>query len=93
MTRLSAIPEGDGSVLDHTLIVWGNELGEGNTHSHSDIPFLLAGGGRELRMGRFLQYAGVSHGSLLTSLLRAVGVDSESFGHPDVESSPLSGLS
>ncbi|HVZ35262.1 MAG TPA: DUF1552 domain-containing protein, partial [Polyangiaceae bacterium] len=36
--KLAAIPEGNGSVLDNTLVVWGNELSVGNTHSHKSIP-------------------------------------------------------
>lgn len=92
MTLLDSIPEGDGSALDNTLIVWGNELGLGNSHSSTDIPFLLAGGGAELRMGRFLQYQSASHGSLLTSIARAVGVPLESFGNVASPSTPLTGL-
>ncbi len=94
MTLLDSIPEGNGSVLDNTLIVWGNELGRGNTHTHSDIPFLLAGGaGGALRMGRFLDFGGRPHGQLLVSLLQALGIDAETFGHPDYAPGPLSGLS
>lgn len=92
MDALAAIPEGDGSVLDHTLIVWGNELGKGNTHGHDDIPFLIAGGGGGLRMGRFLQYDAEPHNRLLVSLLNACGVETDSFGHVDYALGTLSGL-
>jgi Protein of unknown function (DUF1552) len=90
MRLLDAIPEGEGTVLDNTLILWGNELGRGNTHSHTDIPFLLAGGtsGR-FRMGRFLDYGGKSHAGLLVALLNAMGVPHTSFGHPDYADGPL----
>lgn len=93
MTTLDAIPEGEGSVLDNTLIVWGNELGRGNTHTHTNIPFLLAGGaGGALRMGRVIDFGGRPHGQLLVSLLHAFGVPAETFGHPDYASGPLSDL-
>ncbi len=55
MNQLAAVPEGDGTMLDHTLIVWANELGWGSTHTHDDIPFLLAGGAPGIRFGRYLQ--------------------------------------
>lgn len=89
LTALDAIPEGDGTVLDHTLIVWGNELGEGSVHTHFDIPFLLAGGAPGFTMGRFLELGGVSHGRLLTSIGRALGLELETFGSPKVPSDPL----
>jgi hypothetical protein len=69
MELLDAIPEGDGSVLDHTLIVWGNELSWGVTHSHEEIPFALMGGARGVRFGRYLEYYRVGHGALLASIL------------------------
>jgi hypothetical protein len=89
MTALDAIPEGEGTLLDHTLIVWGNELGEGSVHTHTDIPFLLAGGGPGFQMGRFLELGGVSHGRLLTSIGRAMGLPIERFGSTNVASDPL----
>jgi hypothetical protein len=92
MDALSAMPEGDGSVLDHTLIVWGNELGVGNLHTHDDIPFLLAGGGAGFTMGRFLQFAGEPHNRLLVSLLNAFGVETDRFGHADYAVGALTGL-
>jgi hypothetical protein len=89
LAALDAIPEGDGSVLDHTLIVWANELGEGSAHTHSDIPFLLAGGAPGFTMGRFLELGGLSHGRLLTSIGRGLGLDIEQFGNANVASEPL----
>ncbi len=93
MTLLDGIPEGDGTALDHTLIVWGNELSQGNTHSHADIPFLLAGGAPGLRMGRVVEYDAVPHGSLLVSIMHAMGIDAMTFGNPDFSPGPLAGLS
>lgn len=92
MTLLDALPEGDGTALDHTLIVWGNELSEGNTHSHANLPFMLAGGAKNLRMGRVLDLGGTPHGGLLVSILNAMGIEADSFGHPDFAAGPLMGL-
>lgn len=56
MDLLASIPEGSGSVLDNTLILWGNELGDPNAHSNLGIPTVLAGGaGGKFRMGRYLR--------------------------------------
>ncbi len=53
---LAAIPEGSGSVLDNTLVLWGNELGNPAAHASLGIPTVLAGGaGGRFRMGRFLR--------------------------------------
>ena len=67
--RLAETPEpgGPGSLLDNTLIVWTNELGKGNSHTLDDIPFVLAGGGFDFRMGRAIKYKDVPHNRLLLS--------------------------
>src|SRR6185312_278990 len=49
-------PDGSGSLLDNTLLVWTNELGQGNTHTLDDIPFVLVGNGLGFQMGRSLNY-------------------------------------
>ena len=92
LTRLSQIPEGSGTVLDNTLVVWGNEVSEGNTHSHSNMPFLLAGGGWHFRTGRSVQYAAASHNDLLVSVLNAMGVPATTFGQADMCHGPLANL-
>ncbi|MEO8978731.1 MAG: DUF1552 domain-containing protein [Polyangiaceae bacterium] len=83
LTRLSQIPEGDGTVLDNTLVLWGNEVSEGNTHSHANMPFLMAGGGWYFRTGRYIQYQDASHNDLLVSVLNAMGDSSTTFGQAD----------
>ncbi|MGE0326488.1 MAG: DUF1552 domain-containing protein [Polyangiaceae bacterium] len=93
MSMLDAIPEGDGTVLDNTLIVWCSEVSTGNNHSHKDMPFLIAGGGAgRFKMGRYLQYDGVAHNQLLVSLLNALDVPVQSFGLAEYNAGPLSGL-
>ena len=95
LDRLAAIPEGSGSVLDNTIVVWGSELGKANTHSLAKVPFVVAGGGGgTLRPGRFLQFAdGVTHNRLLVSLCQAMGATAiQSVGNTDPSSGPLPGL-
>lgn len=92
--RLDALAEGTGSVLDHALIAWGNELGKGNNHSHTQVPFVLAGGaGGALRTGRFVDAAHAAHNDLLVSCLNAVGVPATKFGNPAYCTGPLPDLS
>ena len=84
--RLAATPEpgGDGSMLDHTTILWTNELGEGNSHTREDIPWVMIGGGLGFRTGRALEFKSVPHNRLLLSLAHAFGhTGLERFGNPD----------
>jgi hypothetical protein len=92
--KLKAIPEGDGSVFDSTLILWVNELGKGNTHSRKDAPYVLAGSAAgALATGRYLRFdADRPHNDLLVSLLQAMGLPDTTFGNPDWCTGPLSGL-
>jgi hypothetical protein len=93
--RLAETPEpgGSGSMLDHTTIVWTNELGKGNDHSHENIPFVLVGGGLGFRMGRSLKFPSAAHNRLLLSLAQAFGHDIKQFGNPNYcGEGPLSGL-
>jgi hypothetical protein len=96
--RLAEVPEGDGTVLDHTLMVWGNEISVGSTHSHASIPFMFLGGANgQLNTGRFMKYGdeagGIAHNRVLQTILAAMGVESEAFGDPDYAGGgPLPGL-
>jgi len=94
--RLAETPEpgGSGSLLDNTTILWTNELGEGNSHSLDDIPWVMIGGGLGFQMGRALQFPGVPHNRLHLSLAHAMGHTSlVRFGNPDYcGDGPLTGL-
>jgi hypothetical protein len=94
LDRLSAIPEGDGTLLDNTVVLFASEINRGNNHSHADVPFVLAGSaGGYFRTGRMLDLGGtVPHNNLLVSLLNAMGVAATTFGHPDFCTGPLTGL-
>jgi hypothetical protein len=93
--RLAETPEpgGSGSLLDHTTILWTNELGKGNDHSHENIPFVLVGGGLGFRMGRSLKFPAVAHNRLLMSLAHAFGHQIKHFGNPNYcGDGPLPGI-
>ncbi len=83
--RLAETPEpnGEGSMLDNTTIVWTNELGEGNSHTLNDIPFVLIGGGLNFKMGRSLNLPKIAHNRLLLSIAHGMGHHLERFGNPD----------
>lgn len=92
--RLDAIKEGEGTMLDNTVVLLGSEIARGNTHSHTDAPFLIAGsGGGYFETGRYLDYAGaVPHNDLLVSLLNAMDIGATTFGDPAYCSGPLANL-
>jgi hypothetical protein len=100
--RLRAIPDGDGTLLDNTVVLWTSEVAKGNNHSAADKPYLLGGrAGGALRTGRWLDYgkgagrAGtepVPHNDLLVSLMNALDVEATTFGNPEYCTGPLRGL-
>lgn len=75
-------PGGTGSMLDHTTIVWTNELGKGNSHALEDIPWVLIGGGLGFKMGRALKFNKAAHNRLHLALAHAFGHRLEAFGNP-----------
>ncbi len=86
-------PGGEGSLLDNTLIIWTNELGQGNSHTLNNIPFVLVGGGLDFKMGRSLKYQKVPHNRLLLSLAQGFGHEIKTFGNADFcGDGPLSDL-
>ena len=70
-------------MLDHTTIVWTNELGEGSSHTHNNIPFLLLGGGAGFKMGQSHDYGGQPHNRLLMSLAHSFKHHVKSFGNQE----------
>jgi hypothetical protein len=94
LAKLDSVPEGDGTMLDNSLVVWGSELAKGNSHSFEKMPFVVAGGaGGRLATGRYLQYSGVEHNRLLVSVAQLMGVaEMSQFGGTDAGSGGLSGF-
>ena len=95
--RLKAIPEGDGTAFDNTVLVWVPEMannGPGRAHNRNNVPFLLAGGcGGRLKTGRFLNYDRGSHTDVYITICHALGfTDVKEFGRPGIAKGPLAGL-
>ena len=81
LARLEATPDGDGTLLDHSMIVYGAGMADSNAHASRDLPILLAGGGAGTG-GRHVRYPqNTPLANLHLSLLDKLGVPAESLGH------------
>lgn len=80
--RLKTTPEGEGSLLDHCMVVYGAAISDGNRHNHNDLPVILAGhGGGTLRTGRHVRYANdTPMANLYLSLLDRMAAPIERLG-------------
>jgi hypothetical protein len=88
--KLAAVADGDGSLLDHSLVLYGGGMGDGNLHRHTNLPCLLVGklGGR-LTTGQHLAYPDETPmTNLLLTLLDKVGVEIEALGDSTGRLSP-----
>jgi Protein of unknown function (DUF1552). len=82
VNKLKNTPDGDGSLLDHTMVVYGSGLSDGNKHQHNDLPVLVVGRGSGLlKPGRHVQYAPETPmTNLYLAMLDKMGVRPESIG-------------
>jgi hypothetical protein len=82
LDRLRSIPDGDGTLLDHSLIMYGGCISNGNLHTHGPLPTLLAGGAcGQLAGGRHLRTAAdTPMANMLVSILEKVGVEADRIG-------------
>ena len=81
LEKLRSIPDGDGSLLDHSIFLYGGGIGDGNMHDHHNLPTLLAGGGGgRLAGGRHLVYPETPMTNLLLTLLDKVDVSVDKLG-------------
>lgn len=79
--RLKATPEGNGNLLDNSLILYGSSISDGNLHTHHDLPIVLAGGGGGVKGNRHVVYPkDTPLNNLLVSMLETAGVPVEKFG-------------
>jgi hypothetical protein len=75
VTKMHSIREGDGTLLDNCIMMWGSGLEDGNSHGRDNLPFIIAGkGGGSLQTGRFLPDIKGNQGDLLSTLLACAGV-------------------
>jgi hypothetical protein len=79
--KLKNTPDGDGSLLDHSIIVYGSGLSDGNRHLHEDLPVLIVGGGGGFRGDNHIVYPkDTPMTNLYLTLLDRMGVPSEQIG-------------
>ena len=91
LEKLDAIPEEGGTLLDHTFVVQSSDIGNPNSHDHSNLPVLVGGGGGVFKMGRHVQYPTETPiANLFISVLNGLGVKATSFGADGTR--PLEGL-
>jgi hypothetical protein len=81
LERLKATPEGDGSLLDHSLILYGSGMGNPNVHDHINLPVLVAGGAAGgMKGNRHIRYEkSTALANLHLTLLDKVGVKLDHF--------------
>jgi len=81
LTLLDAIPEGNGTMLDHSLVIWAHEQQNGYSHNRGDHPYVMAGGLHgTVETGRRADCGGVPHNALLISLANLMDVPTDQFG-------------
>ncbi len=81
--KLKGIPDGDGTLLDRSLIMYGTNMGNSNQHQHYDVPHILVGGANgQLKGNRHLHYEtkSVTTGNLLLSVLDMYGIEQQQQG-------------
>lgn len=93
LALLRQIPEADGTtMLDHTIVLMCGQIAE-HGHELDQLPWVIGGGSAVgFQGGRYLQFDRAPHNDLFVSLAQAMGVQTDSFGNPDVCTGPLPGL-
>ena len=91
--KLAAIPEGDGTMLDYTLFLYGTGISDSNTHFHDDLPIALVGGKNAgVTGGRYVRHAkGTPLTNLHVTILENLGVPVEQFGDSNGRLTTLTG--
>lgn len=81
LKKLNDTPDGDGSLLDHSLILYGSGMSESNTHSRLDVPTLLCGGTAALKANRHIKMPKETPlANLMVSLGQSYGLEMDKFG-------------
>jgi len=93
LDKLESIPEGSGTMLDNTLILWASEFSDSNGHASDKLTWLLMGNANgHFRSGRILNANGKSTNDLLASIQNAFGIADTKFGNPAYCAGPLPDL-
>ncbi|MGD9906142.1 MAG: DUF1552 domain-containing protein [Vicinamibacterales bacterium] len=82
LDRLKQTPDGDGSLLDHALVLYGSPMGDGNVHGHRRVPLLLAGHANGALAGNLhvLEKDRTPQANVLLTVLHKLGVDADRVG-------------
>jgi hypothetical protein len=82
LEKMRSTPDGDGTLLDNSMVLLGSSMANANEHDHAPVPMLVAGGGAgSLNPGRHIRCADNSpHSNLLLSLINRAGIPMETFG-------------
>jgi hypothetical protein len=82
VSKLAATPEGDGTMLDHTLFLYGTGISDSNTHFHDDLPIAVIGGQKAgINGGRYVRHPlGTPIANLYLAILDKLGVHVDTFG-------------
>jgi hypothetical protein len=81
LDKLKSTPDGDGSLLDHSVILYGSSMSNSNVHNHNPLPILMAGGAGGLKGGRHLKFAeNTPMANALVSVLQRAGVPQDQVG-------------
>ncbi len=92
--KLNSTPDGDGTLLDHSMVLYGSSISDGNAHTHHDLPLVLAGGSScKIKGGQHLRYKPETPmNNLLLSMLDKAGVPAETLGDSTGKLDQLSGV-
>ncbi len=90
--KLNSTPDGDGTLLDHSMILYGSSISDGNAHTHDDLPLVMVGGAAgQIRCGKHIRYAkDTPMNNLLLTILDKAGVRTEHLGDSTGEADYLS---
>jgi hypothetical protein len=82
LEKLKSIPDGDGTLLDHSMVLYGSAMSDANQHNHGPLPIVLAGGASgALKGGRHIRHAkDTTMSNLLLAMLDKLGIPTEKFG-------------
>lgn len=93
LDKLKSVPDGDGTLLDNTVVLWVSEIQDPPTHDQKNMPFMLAGGKNAgMRTGRWLKATPQPHNNLLVALNQLFGGTEATFGHANYNTGALGGL-
>ena len=90
INKLKSLKDGNQTVFDNSLILYGSEMKHGDYHSVSDLPLVLSGGaGGQLKLGRYVKYTSENNCNLLLKMIQMMGVNEKQYG---VSTAPLNGI-